>query len=259
MGKDYLDELLKEGLVVIPDYFSQTKCNKLISEINDFSRRHRIISERDEGMGGDIRVFNYEEYSSDALSFANDEFLLNIVSKYIKNTLETKSVLAGKVVFKNEKMTNSGGDWHRDGDVSQMKAMIYLSDVKSENGPFTFIKNSKDFDFKRRDIKYPLVQRIIFKIKGLPIKPPRYKHDEIINQPEMKENIFKVLGKAGTLVLFDGRYIHRGDVIKSGFRYSLTNYYYPLIKKDIIFYIKGFIKNILSLNSPIINNKHEKK
>jgi hypothetical protein len=258
MNKEYLNILRKDGIVTIPNYYDKNQCQKIISQIEKISLTKNVISKRDEGIGGDIRIFNFEDESSMGLEFAKNSFLQNLVSKYLGTQLETKSVLAGKVVFNKSHKTNSGGDWHRDGDVSQMKAMVYLSDVKSENGPFTFIKNSKDFDFKRRDIKYPLVQRIIFKIKGLPIQPPRYKHDEIINQPEMKENIFKVLGKAGTIVLFDGRYIHRGDVIKSGFRYSLTNYYYPLIKKDTIFYIKGFIKNILGLNSPIINNNHDK-
>tara|TARA_B110000003_G_scaffold254659_1_gene270822 strand:+ start:6677 stop:7456 length:780 start_codon:yes stop_codon:yes gene_type:complete len=259
MKKNYLSILEENGILVIPNYFTKIQCNKIIDQINHFKNKDKIVNQRDEGMGGDLRIFNFEDYSPDVLKFANDSILKDLVSNYAKTPLETKSVLAGKVVFNKYNETNSGGDWHRDGDVSQMKAMVYLSEVNNQNGPFTFIKNSKNFDFKRRNNKYPFIQRLIFKLKGLPIKPPRYKHDEIINQPEMRENIFKVLGKAGTLVLFDGRYIHRGDVIKSGSRYSLTNYYYPLTKKDTFFYIKGFIKNIMSLNNPIINNKHEKK
>ena len=56
-----------------------------------------------------------------------------------------------KVVFNKDNETNSGGDWHRDGDVSQMKAMIYLSDVTENKGPFTFIRDSINFDFQRRE------------------------------------------------------------------------------------------------------------
>ena len=36
------------------------------------------------------------------------------------------------------KTTNSGGGWHRDADRIQLKAMVYLSDVDSINGPFIF-------------------------------------------------------------------------------------------------------------------------
>jgi len=252
MEKKYLDELFREGIVVIPNYFSKSRCNNIISEINDFSKKDKLISERDEGIGGDIRIFNFEDESSMGLEFAKNSFLQSLVSKYLGTQLETKSVLAGKVVFNKSLKTNSGGDWHRDADLSQMKAMIYLTDVSEDNGPFTFIKKSNDFDFKRQSRKYPFLERLIYIFRGLPTKPPRYSDDYVKNQDEFKKNIIKVTGKAGTLVIFDGGYIHRGDVIRDGTRYTLTNYYYPIINKTAKFYIKRFLKNILKLNNPNI-------
>lgn len=249
MKEDYLSILKENGILVIPNYFNKIQCNKIIDQINHFKNKDKIVNQRDEGMGGDLRIFNFEDYSPTALKFANDNILKDLVSNYAKTPLETKSVLAGKVVFNKDNETNSGGDWHRDGDVSQMKAMIYLSDVTENKGPFTFIRDSINFDFQRRENKYPLIQKLILMLKGLPLKPPRYKHDYIINQPEVKKNIFKVYGEAGTLVIFDGRYIHRGDVIRSGFRYSLTNYYYPIVKKDFTFHLKKMVKKLLKLNN----------
>ena len=35
MEKKYLDELFREGIVVIPNYFSKSRCNNIISEINN--------------------------------------------------------------------------------------------------------------------------------------------------------------------------------------------------------------------------------
>lgn len=249
MNLDYLNKIKSEGIVVIPNYLSLPICEKIINEINSFKKKERIISEKDEGIGGDLRIFNFEDYSLTAQEFARNSFIQNLVSKYLGTQLEAKSVLAGKVVFNKSLKTNSGGDWHRDSDLSQMKAMIYLTDVSEDNGPFTFIKNSNDFDFKRQSRKYPFLERLIYIFRGLPTKPPRYSDDYVKNQDEFKKNIIKVTGKAGTLVIFDGGYIHRGDVIREGTRYTLTNYYYPITNKTTKFYIKRFLKNILKLNN----------
>ena len=147
-------------------------------------------------------------------------------------------------LFEDNKETNSGGDWHRDGDVKQLKAMLYLSDVNNQNGPFCFIKGSKEFDFERRNKKYPFFRKILFILKGLPLRQPRYKNENIMREPEIDKKITKITGNAGTVVIFDGSYIHRGDVIKSGNRYSLTNYYYPSSKKGITNSIKNILKKL---------------
>ena len=231
MIKDYLKELKKHGIVVIPNYLNKSICEKLIKEIDLFSKTKKVIVEKDEGVGGDLRIFKFEDYSKEALVFAEDNFIKNIVSKYANQKLETHYVLAGKVVYDKSVKTNSGGDWHRDGDIKLMKSMIYLSDVKEENGPFCFVKNSKNIDFQRRNKKYPLLNKILLKIKGLPTVPPRYDNEIIKKVPGIEEMILKVTGDLGTLVIFDGSYVHRGDVIKKDLRYTITNYYYPNSKK----------------------------
>ena len=244
MKTKYLEELKKEGILVIPDYFNRSKCEMIISQIELFSKSKSAVKKRDEGVGGDIRIFKFEDYSKDALSFSQDKFLIDIVSKYSNQLLQTRYVLGGKVSFEKGAKTNSGGDWHRDGDVVQMKAMVYLSDVGDENGPFSFIKSSRNFDFIRRNNKYPFAQKMLFKLKGLPTKPPRYNNKFIMNQSGITEKIYKVYGKAGTLIIFDGSYIHRGDVIKLDSRYSLTNYYYSPNKEGLTYLIKNTIKKI---------------
>ena len=65
-----------------------------------------------------------------------------------------------------------------------------------------------------------------------------------MREPEIDKKITKITGNAGTVVIFDGSYIHRGDVIKSGNRYSLTNYYYPSSKKGITNSIKNILKKL---------------
>ncbi len=244
MRDNYLKELQKEGIVVIENFFTKKKCDRIIKQIEDFSSKEKIIKQRDEGLGGDLRIFGFEKFSNDASDFSNNDFLRTIVSKYSNSNLESESTLAGKVIFEDNKETNSGGDWHRDGDVKQLKAMLYLSDVNNQNGPFCFIKGSKEFDFERRNKKYPFFRKILFILKGLPLRQPRYKNENIMREPEIDKKITKITGNAGTVVIFDGSYIHRGDVIKSGNRYSLTNYYYPSSKKGITNSIKNILKKL---------------
>tara|TARA_B100000686_G_scaffold343630_1_gene424800 strand:- start:2086 stop:2835 length:750 start_codon:yes stop_codon:yes gene_type:complete len=249
MRDNYLKELQKEGIVVIENFFSKKKCDRIIKQIEDFSCKEKVIKQRDEGLGGDLRIFGFEKFSSDAFDFSNNDFLKRIVSKYSNSKLESKSTLAGKVAFEDNKETNSGGDWHRDGDVKELKAMLYLSDVNNQNGPFCFIKESKEFDFERRNKKYPFFRKILFVLKGLPLRQPRYKNDYIMREPGINKKITRITGNAGTVVIFDGSYIHRGDVIKSGNRYSLTNYYYPISKKGITNSIKNILKKALYLKN----------
>ena len=242
MRDNHLNELKREGIVVIENFLTKKICDKIIEQIEDFSIKEKVIKQKDEGLGGDLRVFGFEKFSDEVLEFSNNNLLKKMVSDYSNLNLETKSTLAGKVIYENHKQTNSGGDWHRDSDKKELKAMLYLSDVHSKNGPFCFIRGSKDFDFKRRNKKYSFLRKIIYVLKGLPSKPPRYKNDLIMKNPEAVKKIIKVTGNAGTLIVFDGSYVHRGDVITSGLRYSLTNYYFPVSEKTVINSIKNKIK-----------------
>jgi len=245
MEKIVLKTLQQNGFVIIPNYIDSTICKEISQSIDEFNRRENPKIQFDEGMGGDARIFNFEKHNKFALNFANDKKLLKLVGDYAKKKQITKTVLAGKVTYDKSKNSNSGGDWHRDGDVKIMKAMLYLSDVTKDNGPFCFVKNSNTFDFKRRNNKYSFLRRILFFLKGLPVKPPRYSNNEIINDPRMKKDIFRIEGKSGTVIIFDGNYIHRGDIIKSDKRYTLTNYYSPFEERNAINYIKNKFKKFV--------------
>lgn len=247
MKNNILQKLKNEGIAIIEDFLTNEECDIIINQIENFSDKEKIIKHEDEGIGGDLRIFEFEKHSNEVLKFSKNVFLKKIVSSYSNLELESKFTLAGKVAFDKNKKTNSGGDWHRDADVTQMKAMLYLSNVNDQNGPFCFIKKSKEFDFDRRENKYSFIQKILFIIKGLPLTPPRYKNDLIMKQKSISKKILRVKGSSGTLVIFDGSYIHRGDVIKEGNRYSLTNYYYPILKNTYINSLKSRIKTIFKI------------
>ena len=131
--------------------------------------------------------------------------------------------LAAKLVFK-ENNKGSGGGWHRDSvNMNEFKAILYLSDVKEANGPFTYLLGSHND------------QNVVDSIRDCGVKYNQLRLSE--NEVSIIENKFKLkkttfTAKAGTLILVDTRGIHIGSPIKEGTRYALTNYYSPLAIYD---------------------------
>ena len=70
---------------------------------------------------------------------------------------------------------------------------------------------------------------------------PRYE-DEKVQKFSNKNKLTtkQITGKAGTLVLFDGSFIHRGKNIEEGIRYSFTNYFFEDNIKTRFFRDKQF-------------------
>ena len=115
-----------------------------------------------------------------------------------------------------EWLGGSGGGWHRDdADAKQTKAILYLSDVEMENGPFQFIEGShKPWDIYRMAFKY-----------NFSFGQNRFTDQELEKVIQDQPNRLKTFtGKAGTLILTDTRGLHRGMPIRKGERYALTNY-----------------------------------
>ena len=110
--------------------------------------------------------------------------------------------------LKYKENANSGGGWHVDNHKPQFKAMIYLTDVNENNGPFAMLypnlkSNDYPYDPDKNDTRYT---------------------DQIAI--DHKDKIQLLTGNAGDTILFLSHNIHRGTNIKEGIRISLTNYYY---------------------------------
>lgn len=240
-----LNELKAKGIVVISNFFSSQNCNKSILEIQEglnlYKNKSRTISK--EGLSGDQRLFKFEKFSKGAMKFKNDEFINSIAYDYLDGDCVNEFVLAGKVSKIDGKISNSGGDWHRDSDKKQFKSILYLNDVTSLNGPFSFFLNSKEFDFPRRKIKSNILFKILYLLK-LKKRPPRYKNDIIKKKLDLENesNLVTIKGNRGTLILCDTSYIHRGEPIKEGVRYSFTNYFFDNSEKVRIQVEKKFKK-----------------
>ena len=197
------------GICVIDDYLSDDECNQAIDDMERCLVEHKdkVQSFEAEGCGGDERLFKLENQSEIAKKFANDKFLKDVANSFCGYKSKVVQVVGGKLKHIKGKKTNSGGGWHVDSRGKQFKAMVYLSDVNKDNGPFMFIPNSADMNTDKRNDP----------------RGTRYL-DSVVES--CNTNPFIVTAKKGTVILTDTSHIHRGSVIENGLRYSLTSYYY---------------------------------
>jgi len=214
MKEHILNNLNNVGICVVEDYFTPEFCDQAVEDIEEglIKYKSKIQSSSHEGTSGDFRLFKMENHYNTAKEFANDPLLLEVCSSYFGQEINSHFVLGGKVKHNPKQTTNSGGGWHRDNRAKQIKTLVYLSDVKEENGPYLFLPSSDKYDLSTRD--------------GIG-RATRYE-DESINL-FCKENDFspfKVIGKKGTVIFADTSFIHRGANIQEGTRYTYTNYYF---------------------------------
>ena len=200
--KDIIHNMKTYGFHIIENYWSADKC---VEALNELCNLPVVLFER--GQGNDSRCQFANKYCDTAMDFFKDEFIQEIANKYSKCNVADR-VVGGIVDFNPRQKTDSGGGWHVDSKKkSQFKSFMYLSNVGPENGPFVFIQKSKKLVGKFR------------KYKNLRIS------ENSVNKKINPDDIIEITGKAGTCVLADSTFIHRGKQIQSGSRYTYTTYF----------------------------------
>ena len=208
-----IDKLRKDGLVIIEDFYSRNQCEVIIDDIN----KHIKIGHPKmfiDSKSSDHRINGMEYLSENVNKFISDDFLDKISKVYSNKEFLHKFCMGAKLKYKAENL-GSGGGWHRDSLGFQYKAMLYLSDVDENSGPFEYFIGSHKSFFKFKN--YILDFANGFK--------------DIVRYSDSKVDILKnknkitCNAKAGTLILFNSSGLHRGKPIKKGVRYALTNYY----------------------------------
>jgi hypothetical protein len=209
--------LLKEyGICILENFFDDAVIRNFVDEFKivfNNNKQHIEILDKEE-CSKDERIFHAERYSDFIKNnFYNNSFLHEVALKYNKNL--NKKTLMNKIVYEDGIIKNSGAGWHRDNHTCQFKALMYLSDVTNENGNFQFLTCSNT-----KQIGYPKPRTANYNTRF---------HNETIDSLIKNNSNIKlhdVVGSKGTLVLVDTTYIHRGNIIKSGERIAMTQYFF---------------------------------
>ncbi len=205
-----LEEIRENSFCVKPNFVSAEFCQKCIEEFERLTREFPSYVHH----GEDQRLFGVEHVSTHIRQYSNDASLFELANAYTGYRNSLFCTLANKIFYRPEQKLGSGGDWHRDVFMPEIKTILYLSDVGEDNGPFQILAGSH------------VRSRIIEDMK---LADLRFLQNRVDNQAnlliEHDPSRFKSLtGKAGTLLLFDASAIHRGAPLRSGVRYALTNY-----------------------------------
>lgn len=220
VDKERLGCVKRMGYHVIRGYLPRDQCASLVAIVDrliaDYPDRLQIDPEQ-----SDHRVWGAERAAAEILSFSRDPYLLRLAAAYLRTEATTLTTLAAKLVARpNSK--GSGGGWHRDSMFeSQFKAILYLSDVGAENGPFQYVPGSHG----KLNV-----------LRTVPItRPPNEKDFEDAELQDWlsrrRARVDTLPGQAGDVIIVDTRGIHRGEPIRAAARYALTNYFFPSHKR----------------------------
>ena len=211
--KKYLEELRENGVVAIPNFFSEEECNAMIEAFENIDEKYAHFYDNDK------RIFGIEKLSPiHKKLFHDNKMFKKIGEAYIGEELILQTTMAAKIVADKNVKYGSGGGWHRDSFSRQFKAIAYLNDVTMENGPFMYIKTSHTLEN---------IKKVLFELKR-DTYPGNYRYtDEEIEKIKdiLNQEISYITAPKGSLVLADIRGLHTGAPLKSGVRYSVFNYY----------------------------------
>lgn len=215
--QSYLSILQKDGIVIVENFFTQIQILEFKKDFeNIFQNKKGSIEILDkEGVSKDERIFHAQKYSNYILNnFYNNSFFNEISVKYNRRQSSNKKTLINKLEFSEKEKRNSGAGWHRDNHDCQFKVIMYLTDVTENNGNFQWITKSN-----KKHIGFPNPRTRDYNTRF---------SDEVVDEILRKEqcNIENVVGPAGTIIIADTTYIHRGNIIKEGCRYAITQYFF---------------------------------
>lgn len=212
------------GICILPQYFSEYFCHMSVRKIEKLlgSANCKIWCD---AFQADQRIMGVQALVCELDIFRHPLIYKVITSLYGSEEL-AGFIMAGKITAKPGNL-GSGQGWHRDSvNDEQYKALVYLTDVDLQHGPFEYLIST----FNQRSLM--ATERCY----GIDHQQNRLSEQEVGFLPKKRHQVF--CAKAGTLIFANTRGIHRGRPIEQGERYALTTYSWL---KDIPKHIQPFV------------------
>lgn len=231
-AKQAADEVLKEGIVVIPGFFPDEVFRKIKEEADGL--RLGVINERAPRILRSVVVADDRPASSRLLEehFAKNSFMNDVASAVLrKRIIVTPSVRVEKSWFSQEDLgkesTDKADNLHFDVSYPTTKCFLYLNDVDETNAAFSYARGSHKLTLARLWMEYGMSVRFWLWDKATrAVVTPEVDRDFLMrNGLELKS----IVGKANTLIIVNTMGFHRrGDYLKTEPRELIQVSYRPL-------------------------------
>lgn len=211
----YFDMVRATGICVVENFASTDACRAIHDEVVRVQERYPDAVTR-RSNGADLRTFGADKASETIQQFGSNPYLQKLAIACLGKNAVNAFTLAATIRYTPDNQ-GSGEGWHRDSFVGQFKAILYLTDVTEDTGPFEYILDSHGLLSKYQDNR----------IYDVPLHTTRIRDEtveEIIRREPKRHKV--ATGPAGSLVIADTTGIHRGRPLRSGNRAALTNYYF---------------------------------
>lgn len=221
--RETLDTLLKDGVVIIPNFVSEEVINSILLEtqnpLNEILKNNYDETEHIYNPNyGYYRILECDKVSETSKTFFNNDMINNIASAYVWKNVSSYQRM---IEIRPDPGVESNSDvFHFDDWRHRFKAFLYLTDVSEQNAPFRYLRGSHRPGKWREEKDYEYYR---YGYEG------SYGHfsTEEINDLQSKHNFSEITctSKKGTLILADTRGIHKGTPLDSGKRILLANYF----------------------------------
>ncbi len=204
----------REGFAVAEGFVPAPECDRLRAEVDRLLEEYAADVQRTSN-GGDERLFGADRVSAAIGEFASHEVLSGCFAAYCRPRKPQCMTMANRIRATPENL-GSGNGWHRDSvGARQFKAILYLSDVDREHGPFQYLRGS-----------HRPTSRVRTALElGTRFDSNRFDTGEFDDYFAGHPDLVTVTASAGTLLLADTTGLHRGAPLTSGTRHALTNYF----------------------------------
>ena len=215
-ARSLLAQLDLHGIAIVPGYWPSERCAAARAAIDGFLVAHpeRVWAD---ATGADRRVYGLERVDAVARGFAEDATLAAVARAAWRTPIVNSFVSAGRVDGRPGNRGSGGQGWHLDGVTQQLKAVLYLSDVGPDDGPFAYVRGTVTLRERLRHIWR----------SGAVFRQLAFDEAAVARmEATAPGSLVTACGPAGTLVLARTFGVHRGSPVVAGPRYALTSYYF---------------------------------
>lgn len=215
--------LLKDGIVIIPNFFSPVQARELLDSVPRIEEM--IVSPE----GTETRFSVGMEKIVEFDDFFQNSRIQAIMRYIIGSDAKMLRAVAQRRIVKGE-IKSFEQFFHSDTWRHRLKAFLYLTDVDSENAPLVYLPKSH-YGFWRFGIDKELWQFTKTKSDTFladvdsQYAGTLFPHQSSYVLRKLKSKEIEAIGKAGTLVIFDARGLHRSKPLISGDRVILSSYW----------------------------------